>query len=372
MTNILEYFKQIAYNFAEIISEFQQASGGKGVFLSKLVKIVCNSSEKEVIMKKFLFTVLWVLLVLFSSNAIAKTEIILAISAAPGSTQYITAEEFTRRANELLGDKAKVTFYGSSQLGKDKDLLQKLKLGTVQLSMPSSIMSSISGEAALFDMPFLIKDRAHLNRIEHKIFWPMIAPAIEKKGYKVIGFWENGIRHISNNVRPINTPDDLKGVKIRTPKSTWRVKMFAAWGANPTPMAFSEVFVGLQTGVIDGQENPLTNIYAAKLNEVQKYLSLTGHVYTPSYLTTGAKQWKKLPVDVREILEKTARNVQGWMYAMGTQSDLNLLNKLKGSMEINIADRAAFVEASKPIYEEFAKEVPTGKQMIDMALQLAE
>jgi tripartite ATP-independent transporter DctP family solute receptor len=299
-------------------------------------------------------------------------EIVLAISASPGSTQYITAEEFTRRANELLGDKAKVVFYGSSQLGDDKDLMQKLKLGTVHLAMPSSIMSSIAPEAGLFDMPFLVKDRAHLNRIEHRVFWPMIAPAIEAKGYKVIGFWENGIRHISNNVRPINTPDDLKGLKIRTPKSTWRVKMFSAWGANPTPMSFSEVFVGLQTGVIDGQENPYTNIYAAKLNEVQKYLSVTGHVYTPSYLTTGASQWGKLPEDVRMILEKTAVDVQGWMYATGVMDDMMLQAKLGETMEVNIADRAAFVEASKPIYAEFGTEVASGKEMIDIALQLAE
>lgn len=299
-------------------------------------------------------------------------EIVFAISAKPGSTQYVTAEEFTSRANEALGDKAKVVFYGSAQLGKDKDLMQKLKLGTVHLAMPSSVMSSIAPEAGLFDMPFLVKDRAHLNRIEHKVFWPEIAPAIEAKGYKVIGFWENGIRHISNNVKPINTPADLKGVKIRTPKSTWRVKMFSEWGANPTPMSFSEVFVALQTGVIDGQENPLTNISAAKLNEVQKYLSITGHVYTPSYLTTGAKQWEKLPADVRAILEKTAVEVQGWMYATGTKDDVSLLEKLGKDMEINVADRAAFVEASKPIYAEFAKEVATGKAMIDSALQLAD
>jgi len=299
-------------------------------------------------------------------------EVVVAISAPPGSTQYITAEEFTRRANEELGDKAKVTFFGAAQLGKDKDLMQKLKLGTVHLSMPSSIMSSIAGEAGLFDMPFLVKDRAHLNRIEHKVFWPTIAPAIEKKGYKVIGFWENGIRHITNNVKPINTPADLKGVKIRTPKSTWRIKMFTAWGANPTPMSFSEVFVGLQTGVIDGQENPLTNIYSAKLNEVQKYLSVTGHVYTPSYFTAGAKQWAKLPDDVRLPLERIAKEIQGWMYSKGVQGDINLAGKLSESMEVNVADRAAFVEASMPIYAEFAKEVAGGKEMIDMALSLAD
>ena len=323
-------------------------------------------------MKKSIVMLCVAVLTLGMVQTASALEIVFAISAAPGSTQYITAEEFTRRANDLLGDKAKVTFYGSGQLGDDKDLMQKLKLGTVHLSMPSSIMSSIAGEAGLFDMPFLVKDRAHLNRIEHKIFWPMIAPAIEKKGYKVLGFWENGIRHITNNVRPIVTPEDLKGIKIRTPKSTWRIKMFTAWGANPTPMAFSEVFVGLQTGVIDGQENPFTNIYAAKFQEVQKYLSVTAHVYTPSFLTTGAGPWTKLPGDVRTILEKTARDVQGWMYAMGTMDDQNLMEKLGASMKVNTANRAAFVKASKPIYEEFAKEIPTGKEMIDLALQQAD
>ncbi len=323
-------------------------------------------------MKKWLLLTCAGLMAIGAAPAANALDIVLGISAKPGSTQHITAEEFTKRANELLGDKAKVVFYGSAQLGKDKELMQKLKLGTVHLAMPSSMMSSIADEAGLFDMPFLVKDRAHLNRIEHKIFWPLIEPAIAAKGYKVIGFWENGVRHITNNVRPIDTPADLDGIKLRTPKSKWRVKMFSAWGANPTPMSFSEVFVALQTGVIDGQENPYTNIYAAKFQEVQKYLSVTGHVYTPSYLTAGAKPWAKLPADVRAILEKTARDVQGWMYATGIKQGLELNTKLvAGGMKANVANRAAFVEASKPIYAEFAKEVATGQKMIDMALSLA-
>jgi len=324
-------------------------------------------------MKKWLLMSCAGVMALSVAPAANALEIVFGISAKPGSTQHVTAEEFTARANELLGGKAKVAFFGSAQIGKDKDLIQKLKLGTVHLAMPSSMMSSIAGEAGLFDMPFLVKDRAHLNRIEHKIFWPTIAPAIAKKGYKVIGFWENGIRHITNNVRPINKPADLKGIKLRTPKSTWRVKMFTAWGANPTPMSFSEVFVALQTGVIDGQENPYTNIYAAKFPEVQKYLSVTGHVYTPSYLTAGAGPWAKLPADVRAILEKTARDVQGWMYATGTIQGVDLNKKLAaGGMKVNIADRAAFVEASKPIYAQFAKEIKGGKALIDQALALAD
>jgi tripartite ATP-independent transporter DctP family solute receptor len=215
---------------------------------------------------------------LSSGIAQSQTEIVFAISASTGSLQELTASEFARRANEKLADKAIVKVFADSQLGKDKDLMQKLKLGTVHITLPSSIMPEVAPEFALFDMPFLVKDRDHLARIEEQIFWSKLAPLTEPKGYKVLAVWENGFRHMTNNERPINTPADLAGLKIRTPNSEWRVKMFSEWGANPTPMAFSEVFVGLQTGVIDGQENPYTNIWAAKLNEVHKNLSVTGQV----------------------------------------------------------------------------------------------
>jgi tripartite ATP-independent transporter DctP family solute receptor len=300
-------------------------------------------------------------------------EIIFAISAATGSLQQVTAAEFTARANEKLAGKAVVKLFADSQLGKDKDLMQKMKLGSVHLSMPSSIMPEVAPEFALFDLPFLVKDRAHVAAIEKEVFWPQIAPKAEAKGYKVLGVWENGVRHITNNVRPINTPADLEGLKIRTPKSEWRVKMFGEWGANPTPMSFSEVFVALQTGVIDGQENPYTNIWSAKLNEVQKYLSVTGHVYSPSYLTAGAAAFEKLPADVQAVLQETALEMESFAREKGAADDESLRTKLAESgMEVNVADRAAFVEASKPIYALFAEQVEGGQQLIDASLALAD
>ncbi|MDH3669350.1 MAG: TRAP transporter substrate-binding protein [Rhodospirillales bacterium] len=308
-----------------------------------------------------------------AATASAQTEVIFAISAKPGSLQYETATEFTRLANDRLTGKAVVKFFGASQLGKDKDLLQKLKLGSVHIALPSSIMSSIADEFGLFDMPFIVKDREHVKQIDEKIFWQMIAPAAEAKGYKVLALWENGIRQITNNVRPIDTPADLDGIKLRTPKGKWRVRMFKEWGGNPTPMAFSEVFVALQTKVIDGQENPLTNIYAAKFQEVQKYLSMTGHVYSPAYPTVGLKPWNELPGDVRAILEQTAKDVQPWMYQKGAEGDRDLRTKLEAAgMKVNNADRAAFVTASRPVYEAFAAEVPGGQDLIDAALKLAK
>lgn len=291
----------------------------------------------------------------------------------PGSLFEASVNEFAKRANAKLGDKAKVVAFGSSQLGKDKELLKKLKLGTIDFALPSSVMASVADEFGLFDMPYLVKDREHMARIEKKIVWPTLAPVLEPKGYKVLAIWENGFRNITNNKRPINTPEDLKGLKLRTPKSIWRVKMFKAYGANPTPLSFSEVFVALQTGTFDGQENPLAQIASGKFQEVQKYLSMSGHVYTPAYVTVSTNYWNKLPEDVRNILESTAMETQDFVYKTAAKMEVDLLAELKaGGIKVNNADKNAFIKASKPIYEEFADSVPAGKSLIDTALGLAQ
>mgnify|MGYP001156543407 FL=1 len=308
-----------------------------------------------------------------TTAALAQTEIKFGHVGEPGSLFAQSAEEFARRANARLGDKAKVVVYGSSQLGGDKELVQKLKLGTVDMALPSTVMTSESDLFGVFEMPYLVKDRKHMGRIEKEVFWPIIAPTVEKKGLKVIAVWENGYRHITNSKRPINTPDDLKGIKLRVPEGKWRVKMFQAYGANPSPMKFSEVFTALQTGVMDGQENPFTQITSAKFQEVQKFISLTGHVYTPAYVTVGAKKWAGLPADVRKVLEDTARETQAWVYETAEKGDKELLDKiLAAGVKSNVPNKDAFVAASKPVYEEFAKEVPGSKEVIDKAIALGK
>ena len=305
--------------------------------------------------------------------ALAQTEIKFGHVGEPGSLFAASAEEYARRANAKLGNKAKVVVYGSSQLGGDKELVQKLKLGTVDMALPSTVMTSESDLFGVFEMPYLVKDRKHMGRIEKEVFWPIIEPTVEKKGLKVIAVWENGYRHITNSKRPINTPDDLKGIKLRVPEGKWRVKMFQAYGANPSPMKFSELFTALQTGVMDGQENPFTQIYSAKLQEVQKYLSLSGHVYTPAYLTVGKTKWESLPPDVRKILEDTAKETQAWVYETAEKGDKELLDKiLAAGVKSNVPNKDAFVAASKPVYEEFAKEVPGSKEVIDKAIALGK
>jgi tripartite ATP-independent transporter DctP family solute receptor len=185
--------------------------------------------------------------------------------------------------------------------------------------------------------------------------------------------WENGFRHITNNKHPINTPADLKGIKLRVPEGKWRVKMFQAYGANPSPMKFSEVFTALQTGVMDGQENPFAQIASAKFYEVQKYLSLTGHVYTPSYLVVSSKKWSTLPADVRKVLDETAKETQAYVYGKAAGDDEDLLVKMKAAgIKVNDADKNAFIAASKSVYTEFAKEVPGAQAVIDRAIALGK
>jgi tripartite ATP-independent transporter DctP family solute receptor len=305
--------------------------------------------------------------------AAAQTEIKFGHVGEPGSLFAASADEFAKRANAKLGNKAKVVVYGSSQLGGDKELLQKLKLGTVDMALPSTVMSSEADIFGVFEMPYLVKDRAHMARIEKDVFWPKIAPEAEKKGLKVVAVWENGYRHITNSKKAINTPADLQGIKLRVPEGKWRVKMFQTYGANPSPMKFSEVFTALQTGVMDGQENPFTQIYSAKFQEVQKFLSLTGHVYTPAYVTVGGRKWASLPDDVRKILEDTAKETQQFVYAEAEKGDSELLGKLRSAgMQVNTPNKDAFVAASKPVYEEFSKEVAGSKEVIDRAIALGK
>jgi tripartite ATP-independent transporter DctP family solute receptor len=290
----------------------------------------------------------------------------------PGSLFADSAENFAACANPKLGDKGEVQVFGSSQLGNDQELLQKLKLGQVNFSLPSSVMSSVTPEFGVFEMPYIVQDRDHMRKIRDEVVMTTLQEAVKKKGYRILGVWENGFRHITNNVRPIVKPEDLQGIKLRTPKGEWRVKMFQAYGANPTPMAFSEVFTALKTGVIDGQENPFAQIYSAKFQEVQKYLSLTGHVYTPAYILTSDAEFAKLAEDVQQVLSDCAQENSEWVYNKAAELEDDLLGKIKeAGVAVNEADKQAFIAASKAIYDEFSSTVEGGPELVDAVQKLA-
>lgn len=308
---------------------------------------------------------------LMVSGAEAQTVLKMGHVGDPGSLYEATANNFAECVKSKSSDNIEVQVYGSSQLGSDEEMLQKLKLGQIAFSLPSSIMSSVSPTFGVFEMPYLIKDRDHMRKVRDEM-GSVFTDAAKAKGYAILGFWENGFRQITNNVRPINKPEDLKGIKLRTPKGEWRVKMFQSYGANPTPMAFSEVFTALKTGVIDGQENPLAQIASGKFQEVQKYLSMTGHVYSPAYLATSQRQWDKWPDDVKSVVSECGKAASDFAYDKSAEMDNSLVDVIKeAGVKVNEADKQSFIDASKPIYKDFGEQVDGGEKLIQDIQALA-
>lgn len=329
--------------------------------------------------RKFFITVILIIvtavggayLSLAPATAAKPIEIRFGHVGFPGSLFDATATEFAKRVNADLKGKVEVKVFHSSQLGKDADMLKGIKVGTLEMFLPSTIMSTVEENFGVFEMPYLIVDRAHMKRVSEnaKVKELLLGP-LPAKGVRALAIWENGFRNITNNVRPINKPEDLKGIKLRTPKGVWRVKMFQAYGANPTPLSFAEVFSALQTGVMDGQENPLAQIWAGKFQEVQKYLSFTGHVYTPAYPTVGEKFWRGLPADVGKTIEKIAGEMADFAREEGARFDKELGDKICAKVKCNEADKEAFIKASAPVYDEFSKENKQGGELIKLVQSL--
>lgn len=291
----------------------------------------------------------------------------------PGSLFDIVATEYAKRVNEALRGKVEMRVFHSSQLGTDEQMIKGIKVGAPEMFIPSTIMSTVLQKYGVFEMPYIIVSRAHMKKVaEHPEVRKALFDPLPRQGIRVLGVWENGFRHITNNVRPINKPEDLKGIKLRVPSGVWRVKMFKAYGANPSPMAFAEVYSALQSGVMDAQENPLAQIWSGKFHEVQKYLSMTGHVYSPAYVVVSESFWQKLPADQRQVIEKITVEMGDVARQVGERLDRELIEKMTagGKIKVNEVDKEAFIKASDAVYQEFSREVAGGGELIKLIQSL--
>jgi tripartite ATP-independent transporter DctP family solute receptor len=283
----------------------------------------------------------------------------------PGSLFDIVSNRFARDVNEALKGRVEVKVFHSSQLGTDEQMIKGIRVAAPEMQVPSTIMSTVEQRYGVFEMPYIIVNRAHMKKVaENREIQKALFDVLPARGIRLLGVWENGFRHITNNVRPIVRPEDLKGIKLRVPGGVWRVKMFQAYGANPSPMPFAEVYSALQAGVMDAQENPFPQIWSAKFHEVQKFLSLTGHVYTPAYIIVNEDFWQKLPKDVQQTIARIAWATGDFARSEGERLDRELQEKLAPPMKLNEADKEAFIKASGAVYDEFGKQVAGGAELV--------
>lgn len=328
--------------------------------------------------KGFLFTALILAILMIcgpATSAFAGKAAVVRLGHVgfTGSLFDKTANHFEKTVEARAQGEIDVRNFGASQMGKDKEMMQAVRLGNLEMCLPSTVVPAVAPIFGFQELPFLFKDRKHVERALLGPVGQKLNSILNEKGYIILGFWENGFRKITNNKRPIKVPADLKGIKLRTPKSPARVRLFKTLGANPTSMSFKEVFSALQQGVIDGQENPMAQIMSAKMNEVQKYLSLSNHVYTPGYALIGKKFYEKLSPEHQYVLRVAATDTGNYARKTGKRLDKKLLKQVGNSMKINKIDRAAFINASQSLYDAYPKEFgDDGKWILDHILKAAK
>jgi tripartite ATP-independent transporter DctP family solute receptor len=288
---------------------------------------------------------------------------------------YKGAVRFKELVEERSGGRIIVEHFPNGQLGADRDIQEGVSLGTIEAGLSSSPVVILNDYFKLLDAPYLFVSREHVSKALDGDLGQKLAAPLAEHNIKHLGYWENGFRQITNNVRPINTPADLQGIKLRTPESPVRMSTFRTYGANPVPMPFTELFGALQQGIVDGQENPLATIYQASLQDVQKYLSLTGHVYSAVHLLMNKPLFDSMPEDLQKILVDAGREVAVYTRELGAKEDGRLADVMKeGGVQVNQADVKAFVEQSKPVWPMIVEGVKydDAAQMMDQIAALAE
>lgn len=284
--------------------------------------------------------------------ALAQAQVLQINSSLPdGSFAHAFLIEFESRVEAALPDLDVQIFMGNT-LGSEEDVLQGLGFGTHHASLSASAVVQINPRAAVFDLPYLFENRAKVQEFAASPAFDLLAEGFEGKGIVLSALWDNGFRVITNDVRPIVTPADLQGLKIRTPTSRQRVAMFNTLGANATPLSFGEVYSGLDQGVIDGQENPAQITESARLYEVQDYMSLSNHVYLPTFMLFGEPWLNTQTPEVRETLLRIAAETAPWTFNWGEETDARVLTELADKIAINEVDFAAFQAAAMPLYDD--------------------
>lgn len=264
-----------------------------------------------------------------SAKASSSSETV-EIIFANGTTESmkVGAEKFKEVAEKESNGSIKIKIFPDNQLGSDRVQIESTQFGDIDIGTSStSPIATMYSDFYLFDAPYLFLNSDEAYAVIDGEVGQSILDGMESIGLRGLALWENGFRNTTSNDKPIKSPDDMKGVKIRTMENDIHIAAWKAWGANPTPMAFTEVFTGLQQGTIDGQENPLGTIDANKLQEVQDYVSMTQHVYTPFIVAMNLDKYNSLTDEQRAAIDKAAEESTIAQREASHQIDEEILTK---------------------------------------------
>ena len=274
--------------------------------------------------------------------------------------------------SEATNGEVVIEVYPAAQLGGDREMAEGLGLGTIEMGLfGTGALQVLDKRLIVEELPYAWPTREHAYRALDGKLGEALADVLREKNITTLSWWESGYRHITNSVRPIETPEDLQGIKLRVPEAELRVDTFRQLGALPTPMAFSEVFTALQQGAVDGQENPLATIHASKFYEVQDHLALSGHIWGSAVLTISDRAWNRLSEEQQKLLQEAAEKWKIEERQMIVESDEQLLTELEAAgVQITRPDAAAFQEAVAPIWDQYEAEF--GRELVDLVREYSQ
>ncbi len=302
----------------------------------------------------------------FMASASAQTSMKISISVAQNSHQGVAIDTFAKEVEKRTQGRYKIQTFYSGSLGGERESIEAVQLGTQELAFSSTgPVPNFVPEARILDIPFLFRDKAHARNVLDGAIGQDMLTKFDAKGFKALAWGENGVRHMTNSKRAVNSPDDLKGLKMRTMENPVHVAAYKGFGIVPTPMAFPEVFTALQQGTVDGQENPLSVIMAAKFDQVQKHLTLTGHVYSPAIFLMSKPAFDKLSAaDKTAFLESAKEGAKAGRARVDEDDSKGVAElKSKGMSVVENVDKAKFVATLAPVNAEFEKQF--GKDVLD-------
>lgn len=291
------------------------------------------------------------------------------------SAQYQSLEYFKELVESNSDGRITVELYHSSQLGDDREMMEALQLGTQEMTCPSTapIAPFVNG-FKVFDLPFLFPNEGAADYVLDSEIGQELLDDLSDIGIKGLVYWENGFRQLTNDVRAVETPEDVQGLKVRTMENPLHLAAWEAMGANPTPMAFGELFSALQQDVVDGQENPWGTIYLQNFPEVQQYTTNTGHVYSPFVLMIAQEYWDNLPSDLQDVVMDAAIKSRDHNRELNRELNAEYLEELKDVMnvtELSAEEKMAFQEATSAVYDQYAEEI--GEDLVnDVRAKVAE
>jgi len=298
-------------------------------------------------------------------SAQAQTNFRFANTLSASDTHNQAARQMAELLQKKTGGKLTMSIHAGGALGNDGAILDGVRIGSIEMALTGNpFFTQFAPRLNVMDLPFLFRDAAHAHKVMDGPIGQELLKDLERHGMKGLAFWEIGFRHITNSKRPITSPADLKGIKIRTTPNKAHIEAFKLWGASPTPMAFTELYLALQTGTVDAQENPVNNIFANKMYEVQKHMSMTGHAYTASIMVTSLEKFNALPPDQQKALMEAAREGAMHQRMLNASQEGDALAKIKaaGVAVIEKIDaepfrRMASEQVTKTYTDQFGKEI---------------